>query len=135
MLNDGVVVTSGTWRSQGVPFEVAQVNEGGGIWVTPTDGTTAVLTIEAGTTIRFSAGSQLIVGYGGSLGGLIAVGTALNPVTFTSASHNPQPGDWQQINFADGAVDSQCRLEHCVIEYGGSGTYGNILVIDAPRLG
>lgn len=131
MLYDGVVVTSGTWRSQGVPFEVAPVNEGGGIWVTPTDGSTAVLTIAAGTTIRFSAGSQLIVGYGGSLGGLIAVGTDLSPITFTSASDNPQPGDWLQINFADGAVDGQNRLEHCVIEYGGGGTYGNVMIVDA----
>jgi hypothetical protein len=131
ILYDGVVVTSGTWRSQGVPFEIAPVNEGGGIWVTPTDGSTAVLTIEAGTTIRFSPGSQLIVGYGGSLGGLIAVGTELLPITFTSASDNPQPGDWLQLNFADGAVDGQNRLEHCVVEYGGGGTYGNILVVDA----
>lgn len=131
MLYDGVVVTSGTWRSQGVPFEIAPVNEGGGIWVTPTDGSTAVLTIAAGTTIRFSLGSQLIVGYGGSLGGLIAVGTELEPITFTSASDTPQPGDWLQLNFADGAVDGQNRLEHCVIEYGGAGTYGNILVVDA----
>lgn len=131
MLYDGVVVTSGTWRSQGVPFEVAPVNEGGGIHVTPTDGTAAILTIAAGTTIRFSPGSQLLVGYGGSLGGLIAVGTALQPITFTSASDNPQPGDWQQLNFADGTVDAQTRLEHCVIEYGGGGTYGNIMVVDA----
>jgi hypothetical protein len=35
------------------------------------------------------------------------------------------------INFADGAVDAQSRLEHCIIEYGGRGGYGNILVIDA----
>jgi hypothetical protein len=131
MLYDGVVVTSGTWRSQGVPFEVAVVNEGGGIWVTPTAGTPAILTIDAGTTIRFSRGAQLMVGHGGSTGGLIAVGTALSPVTFTSASDAPQPGDWQQINFADGSVDGQCRLEHCVIEYGGRGTYGNVMVVDA----
>jgi hypothetical protein len=131
MLYDGVVVTSGTWRSQGVPFEVAVVNEGGGIWVTPTAGTPAILTIEAGTTIRFSQGAQLMVGYGGSTGGLIAVGTALHPITFTSASDNPQPGDWQQIALADGAVDGQCRLEHCIIEYGGRAAYGNISVFDA----
>jgi hypothetical protein len=131
MLYDGVVVTSGTWRSQGVPFEVATVNEGGGIWVTPTDGSTAVLTIEPGTTIRFSPGSQLMVGYGGSLGGLIAVGTVGQPITFTSASANPQPGDWQQIALEDGAVDGQCRLQHCVIEYGGGSGRGNISVVDA----
>jgi len=131
MLYDGVVVTSGTWRSQGVPFEVAQVNEGGGIYITPTDGTTAILTIEPGTTIRFSAGSQVLIGYGGSLGGLRAVGTELQPITFTSAASNPQPGDWQQINFADGTADAQSRLEHCVIEYGGSAGYGNVLIADA----
>jgi hypothetical protein len=131
LLYDGVVVTSGTWRSQGVPFELAPVNEGGGIWVTPTDGTSAILTIAPGTTIRFSQGAQLIVGYGGSLGGLMAVGTESLPITFTSASDSPQPGDWLQINFADGTVDAQTHLEHCVIEYGGGGTYGNVLAVDA----
>lgn len=131
MLYDGVVVTTGTWRNQGVPYEIAPVNDGGGILVTPTEGTPAILTIEAGTTIRFSEGAQLMVGYGGSTGGLIAVGTEQSPITFTSAAASPQPGDWHQINFADGAVDAQSRLEHCIIEYGGRGGYGNILVIDA----
>jgi hypothetical protein len=107
------------------------VNEGGGILVTPTEGTPAILTIEAGTTIRFSAGAQLMVGFGGSLGGLIAVGTELHPITFTSASENPQAGDWLHINLADGVVDGQCQLEHCVIEYAGGGGYGNIVIVDA----
>ncbi len=131
MIYDGVMVTSGTWHNQGVPYEVSVVNAGGGIWVTPTDGTTAVLTIEAGTTIRFGAGAQLMVGYGGSLGGLIAVGTELMPITFTSAADTPQPGDWQQINLEDGAVDDQCNLQHCVIEYGGGAGFGNLAIVDS----
>lgn len=132
MLYDGVVVTSGTWHNQGVPYELAPlVNDGGGIWITPTAATPAIITIEAGTTIRFSEGSQLLIGYGGSSGGLIAVGTELLPITFTSASDTPQPGDWYRIDFEDGSVDGQCRLEHCVIEYGGRGDYGNVLVFDA----
>jgi len=45
LLYDGVMVTSGTWHNQGVPYEVAPVNEGGGIFVTPTEGTPAILTI------------------------------------------------------------------------------------------
>jgi hypothetical protein len=131
MVYDGVMVTSGTWNNQGVPYEISVINAGGGIWVTPTDGTTAVLTIQAGTTIRFGAGSQLMVGFGGSLGGLIAVGTAQHPITFTSAAANPQPGDWHQIDLEDGAVDGQCRLEHCVIEYGGGAEYGNLEIVDS----
>jgi hypothetical protein len=131
MVYDGGIGTSGTWRNQGVPFEVSVINEGGGIWITPTDGTSPILTIEAGTTIRFGVGAQVLIGYGGGSGGLIAVGTALLPITFTSASDAPQPGDWGQINFSDGAVDGQCHLENCIIEYGGRGTYGNIMVVDA----
>jgi len=131
MVYDGVVVTSGTWRNQGVPYEIAVVNAGGGIWISPTAGPAAIVTIEAGTTIRFSPGSQVNIGYGGSTGGLIAVGTALSPITFTSAASNPQPGDWLQIAFEDGSVDAQCRLEHCVIEYCGGGEIGNISIVDA----
>lgn len=131
MLYDGVVVTSGTWLNHGVPYEIAPVNAGGGIWVTPTEGTPAILTIEAGTTIRFSPGSQLIVGFGGSTGGLMALGTESQPITFTSASDNPAPGDWYQIALEDGAQDGQCRLEHCVIEYGGGAGYGNLSIVDA----
>ncbi len=131
LLYSGVVVTSGTWHNQGVPYELAPLNDGDGIWITPTEGTPAILTIEPGTTIRFSEGAQLMVGYGGSTGGLIAVGTAQSPITFTSASNSPQPGDWHQLNFADGAVDAQTRLEHCIIEYGGRSGYGNVLIADA----
>jgi len=131
LLDHGVVVTSGTWRNQGVPYEVSVVNEGDGIYITPTEGTPAILTIEAGTTIRLGPGAQVLVGYGGSLGGLVAVGTEQAPITFTSASDTPQPGDWHQISLADGAVDAQTRLEHCVIEYGGGAGYGNLSVVDA----
>jgi hypothetical protein len=131
LLHDGVMVTSGTWHNQGVPYEVAPVNAGGGIWVTPTEGDPAILTIEAGTTIRFSPGSQLVVGYGGSAGGLIAVGTMTEPITFTSAALNPGPGDWHQIALEDGAQDGQCHLEYCVIEYGGGANQGNLSIVDA----
>lgn len=131
LLYSGVVVTSATWHNQGVPYELAPLNDGDGILITPTEGTPAILTIEAGTTIRFSEGAQLMVGFGGSTGGLIAVGTAQSPITFTSAAGSPQPGDWHQLNFADGTVDTQTRLEHCIIEYGGRGGYGNVLIADA----
>ena len=131
LLQDGVMVTSGTWHNQGVPYEIAPVNAGGGILVAATEGTPAVLTIDAGTTIRFSSGAQLAVGSGGSTGGLIAVGTELLPITFTSAALNPTPGDWHQIALEDGAQDGQCQLEHCVIEYGGGANYGNLSIVDA----
>jgi len=131
LLYDGVMVTSGTWHNQGVPYEVAPVNEGGGIFVTPTEGTPAILTIDPGTTIRFSAGAQLAVGIGGSTGGLMALGTVTQPITFTSASLNPAPGDWHQIALDDGAQDGQCRLEYCVIEYGGGAGFGNLSIVEA----
>lgn len=131
LIRDGVMVTSGTWHNQVVPYEVAPVNPGGGIVVGNTEGSTAILTIEPGTVIRFRPGAQLSVGEGGSAGGLIAVGTESQPITFTSASNNPAPGDWQQIALGDGADDGQCRMRHCAIEYGGSAGRGNLSIVDA----
>jgi hypothetical protein len=57
----------------------------------------ATLTIEAGTTIYASAGSTnvyLVVETGGKI---MAEGTAVNPITFTSSSTNPANGDWGGI--------------------------------------
>ena len=54
------------------------------------------LTIEAGTTIKGSfSGSDvaaLIVTRGAKI---VANGTAIDPIIFTSASPNPQSGDWE----------------------------------------
>jgi hypothetical protein len=58
---------------------------------------TARLTIYPGTRVRVSSGSEL-----GIEGSLVAEGTADSKITFTSASEDPQPGDWYGIRVLNG---------------------------------
>lgn len=71
----------------------------GGPGVAPVIGTTAILTIEAGTTIlgkKGTPGGALIVQRGSKI---IAIGTAAKPIVFTSdqAPGNRTPGDWAGV--------------------------------------
>jgi hypothetical protein len=124
----GGVLTSGTWRDQGVPY---RITENGLVWVGDTV-TPVILTIEAGTTIEFEANAQMSLGYT-ILAGIIAVGTSTNPITFTSAAGSPSPGDWRQLWIASEVIDAQCRLAYCIFEYGGAGEgdLGSLVVSDA----
>ncbi|MCC7360215.1 MAG: S8 family serine peptidase [Anaerolineales bacterium] len=82
------------------------------------------LTIEAGTVVMFEADKALYV-----LGNLVAIGTAEQPIVFTSASNTPAGGDWDRILFAYGSTDtvfdgefnyvSGSIISHATIEYGG----------------
>lgn len=119
----GGVLTSATWRDQGVPY---RVTEGSNVWVGDTV-TPIILTIEAGTTIAFATNAEMTIGYT-VLAGIIAEGTSVNPITFTSAAASPQAGDWRQLWIAGDAIDAQCRLSHCIFEYGGDGGWGNLQV-------
>jgi hypothetical protein len=65
------------------------------------------------------------------VGTLIAKGTAEAPVTFTSSSPSPVPGDWAGI-WLDAADGSQ--LDHVIVEYAGSAA-GLDLIDCAPLNG
>ncbi|MFV9506306.1 MAG: right-handed parallel beta-helix repeat-containing protein [Oscillochloridaceae bacterium umkhey_bin13] len=91
----------------------------------------AVLTIDAGTTIKFGPNALLAL----DDGGLIARGTAERPVTFTSSAPAPAPGDWQGIAFglspqrANSAelYADPFELRYTVIEFaGGENTEGGL---------
>ncbi len=77
----------------------------------------AVLTISpptSGMIVYFQTGAQLQVA-----GKLLALGTTSDTITFTSASLNPQPGDWAGIILdQNGGGD---RIEHATIEYAQTG--------------
>jgi len=119
-----------------------------------TVGTGITLTIDPGTIVRFAAGSDdqhlgpttpifdsnfpydphiaqssicSINVYGGAL---YAIGTSTNPIVFTSSSvANPQPGDWQSIQYIlPGGI---LRLQYAVIEYGYYGVQINTNATDA----
>jgi predicted outer membrane repeat protein len=96
---------TGTWVRDNLPYtiyEEAQVNNG------------VTLTIEPGTVIQFErVFDGLYVD-----GTLLARGTPLNPIVFTSDDASKQPGQWRGIDIR--ATATNTILENCTIEYGGS---------------
>lgn len=75
-----------------------------------------VLTILPGTKIKFTKGSEFDIG-NGDYGTIIAVGTAKDPIIFTSDATVKNAGDWNGFWLYDGA--NACVFEYCTFEYGG----------------
>lgn len=98
-------ITTGTWLNQGVPYVV-----GGNLTVSDLE----TLTLVPGVEIKWDGTRRLTVS-----GALIANGTMVDPIKFTSNELAPAKGDWDRIYF-NGAEASS--LMHCEIEYAGSGT-------------
>ena len=69
------------------------------------------LTIEPGVLIKFDKNKTLRVD-----GELYAIGTRLYKITFTSNKANPEPGDWNGINFFP--TSKKSSLKYCNINYG-----------------
>ncbi len=94
-----------------------------------------ILTVAAGATLEIRPGSQIrftrFDGNGDGIGeheifsqGTIrVVGTAADPVLFTSAEENPRPGDWGAINMM--VSEEENSLEHCIVEYGYRGFHAH----------
>ncbi len=103
-LNPGADVT---WYKQTVPYLLdGSVGLYGGFTVT----------IEAGTTIELDSKNFFNVGYISSgTGTLKAIGTASQPIIFTSARATKARGDWAGV-----LIGSNSVLQYCVIEYAGS---------------
>ncbi|MBI1804139.1 MAG: S8 family serine peptidase [Ignavibacteria bacterium] len=79
------------------------------------------LTVEAGAIIKFGAGVQLIVN-----GSLVAQGTAAQPITFTSSSTSPHPGDWYGIVLTNNTnTNYVSTISYCNVSYATYGFYAN----------
>jgi hypothetical protein len=101
-VTNGTKMVTGTWSDHGVPYVVAG-DAGADI--------DAEVTIAPGVEILQQAGSI------GSMNSTIrAVGTEDAPIRFASASEAPAAGDWGCVMLGTGS-----RLDHAVIEHGGSG--------------
>ena len=88
----------------------------------------SILNIQEGTTIAFTGGSQINVGYTSSTYGTIkAIGTSSNPITFTSSAVSKSAGDWDAIFLEDG-TSTDTKFDYCKFEYGGgySSSYGMV---------
>ncbi len=90
-----------TWSMTGSPYIVTSST-------TLMSGVT--LTVEAGVEIRFRPGVPMVIN-----GTISAVGSASQPIRFTSDEITPAAGDWNGIHFRVGSSDS--ALEWCILEY------------------
>ncbi|MBN2464108.1 hypothetical protein JXD38_00590 [candidate division WOR-3 bacterium] len=121
-IDGGPVSTTGTWLDQGVPY-VADAD----VYVQDD----ATLTINPGTTISMDPNVEFYCGYS-SPGSIIAVGTATEPITFTSLS-DTVAGVWQALEFYSYTI-STARLSYCVVERAGSGGGKGAVFVDDCRI-
>ncbi|MBN2441881.1 MAG: hypothetical protein JXJ04_11055 [Spirochaetales bacterium] len=108
--------SSVTWTLENSPYIVT-----GKITVGTSSGYHPVITIEPGVEVRCETGSSFFIYYGS----VHAAGTTELPVTFTSASLTPAPGDWDGIFIAYHSINSS--FTNCIIEYG-----NRVLIDDSP---
>ena len=114
------VDASVTWPTLPIPYLLD-----GYLTVGGTGTTTATLTIAPGNTVEFLAGhgAGVTVGGSGSPGGLVAVGTASQPINFTSSAAlnggSPVPGDWGPLCLYD-QLAAGASLGFANFNYGGA---------------
>ncbi|WP_353633382.1 right-handed parallel beta-helix repeat-containing protein [Halobacterium sp. NMX12-1] len=97
------VTENTTWTAENGPYYVGRDLTVAG---------NATLTVEPGT--RVNVGEEVTITVEGSL---VAAGTALDPIQFTTADPASSAGTWQTIEYA-GDGDSTLRLAHAVVEHG-----------------
>lgn len=116
------VIVDETFREVGVPYRIAD-----SFLMYDPDGADLTLTIEPGVTLRFdrNAGGDIGLTLGNQAAGsevrLVAMGTALQPITFTSNAPAPAPGDWGGVMMAN-APSSGNILSNAIVEYAGGET-------------
>jgi RHS repeat-associated protein len=93
------------------------------------------LTIQPGVVVKFGDGRSLTIN-----GILNAVGTAANPIIFTSSRDDsaggdtnndgtatqPAPGNWGSLAFGNSSNDTQTFLSYAIVRYGGGGSYSMV---------
>jgi hypothetical protein len=103
----GYISANTVWTLDGSPYVVVSdvIVEAG-----------VVLTINQGVTVKFTSGTSIIVD-----GALVADGNFTYPITFTSNSTTPAPGDWGSIRFRDSSDDALCIINYGVVRFGITG--------------
>lgn len=76
----------------------------------------ATLTIEPGVTLRFDPEKEISIGYSAAAK-LLAVGTAAEPIVFTSSASTPGAGDWVGMklwsNTMNGTALKYVKFDYC----------------------
>lgn len=106
-----------TWLAHDAPYVAPQAFEVG------TPNGSAQLTIAAGATIKIGDGATVRVR---DNAGLTMIGTASQPITFTSAKSVGAPGDWGQIEIYSSSADDLNVFDHVIVEHGGGSIYGQV---------
>jgi hypothetical protein len=119
---DQDITSSVTWTADKTYFITGHISIGNN----------SVLTIQPGTVIKFSAGASLSIG-DGSNATLIANGTSVKPIIFTSSALVPAAGAWEGLFFEDHTLNNS-SLSYCNIMYAGSNTNYGALNIDGCDL-
>jgi hypothetical protein len=140
MIDDsgGQVTKSQTMHNHGVPYIVGDA-AGGQLDVVSFTGTVPVLTIEAGTVIKFQPQGRLRIDTNGGTtpakGALVAVGTPTSPIVFTSVAPAPVAGDWTGI-YLTGEINAATRIQYARVEYaGGASVSGSSSCLYSGRTG
>jgi hypothetical protein len=116
------LLADATLRNLGVPYHVGNsptdaLQIGGRV-----DKQLVTLTVEAGVVLRFEPETKLDVQRATnddpSTAALRVLGTATDPVIFTSAAPTPAAGDWQGIWFG-GVPSAENTIDYLRIEYAG----------------
>jgi hypothetical protein len=125
--NQRTITTDVTIHDRGVPYCVGLDSEGT-IRVGNPAGAAPLVTIEAGVTIGFTRGpngagrfqvdGDTTTAGTPAQGAVSAVGTATDPIVFTSCEATPAAGDWVGLSFT--GIDARTELDHVQILNAGS---------------
>lgn len=115
---------SATVRALGVPYVIGNADSDNlVVGAGPDAGVHTTLTVEPGVTMAFHPHTALeiehLTGDFPASGSLVALGTAAEPIVFTSSADEKNPGDWRGLWFG-GVVADDTRIEHAQIEYTGA---------------
>jgi len=111
-----------TFADHGVPYHVT-----GSLYVNAsTDGAPVKLTIAAGVTLAFEdLASGITIGSSMTRQGILeAIGTAAEPIVFTSARPSKAAGDWQNLSFRASPATGN-RVSYARVEYAGADSQTN----------
>jgi parallel beta-helix repeat protein len=117
-LHSDTIATDATWLDLGLPYKATGDLTVGG-------SSRPDLVIEAGVELRFDTGAALNA-CTGSYGSLTVLGSAGDPVVFTSAASSPAAGDWDGIRLGNYCDATDTVISNAVVSYGGGNGYGNI---------
>lgn len=123
--NNGDVDQKGnvTWNNQNTPYFIEGAIRIGAL------GEGVNFTIAPGTTLKFMEGAQFDINYwSDKYATFNAIGTAENPIIFTSSNPSPVKGDWDGLFFHTGVGTS--RISHCEILYAAGYEYFGSLYLD-----